>query len=58
MTASRLPSRIIAFVPEKLVELSPFVPIEFACKLRNFSELDHWKATEFGQFLLLQHFCL
>jgi hypothetical protein len=50
--ASRLPARIVAFLSEKLVELSPFVPREFARKPRSFSELDRWKATEFRQLLL------
>ena len=32
--------------------LRPFVPVDFARKPRGLNEVDHWKATEYRQFLL------
>ena len=40
-----------AQIAEKLMYKS-FMPREFVCKPRDFSEVDRWKATEFRQFLL------
>ena len=39
-------------VDGNLVELQRCIPVEFARKPRPTSELEHWKATEFRQFLL------
>ena len=36
----------------RLVAMRPHLPSEFARKPRSLSELKHWKATEFRQFLL------
>lgn len=50
--ASRLPSRYILLLSEKLIKLGLFTPREFACQPRGLSEVDRWKAPEFRQFLL------
>ena len=50
--ASRLPAKTVICLSEKLIQLSPFVPQDFARKPRTVAELDRWKATEFRQFLL------
>lgn len=39
-------------ISEKLLEMRKFIPKEFARKPRSLSDILHWKATEFWQFLL------
>ena len=50
--SSRLSSRLIAIISQRLISLSGFVPLEFQRKPRTLAEIERWKATEFRQFLL------
>jgi hypothetical protein len=50
--ASRLPAFLVRSLSDRLVQLSRFVPREFARKPRSLSEIDRWKAVEFRTFLL------
>ncbi len=49
---TRLPSKHIQEISDRLVALRPFMPQEFARKPRALTEVDRWKATEFRQFML------
>lgn len=48
----RLPSKIVDRISDRLVEMRPYVPVEFVRRPRSLREVDHWKATEFREFLL------
>lgn len=41
-----------AILSKRLLELSPYIPVEFQRKPRGIEELPRWKATEFRQFIL------
>ncbi|OXA48678.1 hypothetical protein Fcan01_16170 [Folsomia candida] len=49
---ARLRPNQIEEISEKLVKLKKYIPHEFARKPRKLKDLDHWKATEFRQFIL------
>ena len=51
-TRYRMSSEQRERVDGKLLSLRPFITKEFARKPRSLTELEHWKATEFCQFLL------
>ena len=36
----------------RIIQLQPYIPVEFAQKPWSFREIDRWKTTEFRQFLL------
>ena len=48
----KLSSKDINLISKKLVSLRAYIPSEFSRRPRSLLELDHWKATEFRQFLL------
>ena len=48
----RLPNEQRERVDGKLIGLRSAIPSEFARKPRSVTELEHWKATEYRQFLL------
>ena len=48
----RLPAKKTQTISQRLLQVSAFVPREFARKPRSLSEMERWKATEFRQFLL------
>nr|XP_047130481.1 uncharacterized protein LOC124810173 [Hydra vulgaris] len=50
--ATRLGPRVVKDLSEKLVDMRPYIPSEFARKPRPFHEFERWKATEFRQLLL------
>ncbi|XP_047130481.2 uncharacterized protein LOC124810173 [Hydra vulgaris] len=50
--ATRLGPRVVKDLSEKLVDMRPYIPLEFARKPRPFHEFERWKATEFRQLLL------
>jgi hypothetical protein len=52
INASRLPASAVKSLSARLLEISRFVPREFARKPRSLTEIDRWKATEFRTFLL------
>lgn len=47
---TRLTTRHVEKLSEKLLEIQQFVPREFVRKPRGLQEIDRWKATEFRQF--------
>jgi hypothetical protein len=49
---TRLLSRSINVISDRLVDAKKFWPYEFGRKPRSVSEMDKWKAVEFRQFLL------
>ena len=49
---TRLSSKIVLDISEKMIRLRQYIPCEFARKPRSLSEVDRWKATEFRMFLL------
>ena len=42
----------VAKISRRLVRLQAVIPNTFVRKPRSLDEIDHWKATEFRQFLL------
>lgn len=50
--ATRLSSRTVGEISEKLKALRPYTPNEFNRKPRELSEIDRWKATELRNFML------
>jgi hypothetical protein len=48
----RLGSKIVNEMSEKLASLCPYIPSDFVRKPRSITEVMHWKADEFRQFLL------
>lgn len=48
----RLSANVITQMSDRMKEMRPYIPVEFARKPRSFREIDRWKATEFRQFLL------
>lgn len=50
--STRQPARAIKAISEKLLQLRPYTPSEFARKPRELTELDRWKAAELRQFML------
>ena len=48
----KLSSKNISLISEQLVGLRAHIPSEFSRRPRSLLEMDHWKATEFRQFLL------
>jgi len=50
--STRLPTRSVIHISERLLRLRSAIPCEFARKPRALCEIDRWKATEFRQFLL------
>ncbi len=48
----RISANQITEISQRLVQLRHFIPSIFARKPRGLDELDHWKATEFRQFVL------
>lgn len=49
---TRMPTRVINAISEKMISLREFMPREFSRKPRSLREVDRWKATEFRQFLV------
>jgi hypothetical protein len=48
----RLGRKLICDLSSRLLQLSQFVPVEFARKPRSLDDVMRWKATEFREFLL------
>ena len=48
----RLGRKQIDVLSSKLIQLTPFIPVEFARKPRSLDEILRWKATEFREFML------
>ena len=48
----RLGRKLISVLSTKLLQLRPFIPVEFARKPRSVDEVLRWKATEFREFML------
>lgn len=48
----RLPNNKVQVLSQRLVNLRPFIPLEFNRKPRSLDELAFWKATEFRTFLI------
>lgn len=48
----RIPVQKLLVLENRLKILKTYWPIEFNRKPRSFNELEHWKATEYRQFLL------
>lgn len=48
----RLPNRKVQILSQCLINLRPFIPLEFNRKPRSLNELAYWKATEFRTFLI------
>lgn len=47
----RLPAIIVNKISDRLIQMRPHIPVEFARKPRSLREIDRWKATEFREFL-------
>ncbi|XP_060785073.1 uncharacterized protein LOC132891481 isoform X2 [Neoarius graeffei] len=50
--STRQPTRAIKAISEKLIQLRPYTPAEFARKPRELAETDRWKAAELCQFMI------
>jgi len=48
----RLSRRLVSELSDRLLSFRSFTPSEFARKPRSISDLNHWKATEYRNFLL------
>lgn len=48
----RLPGVKIQMFSGRMIDLIINIPLEFSRKPRSLNELSHWKATEFGLFIL------
>ena len=49
---TRQPSKVVSALSDKLINLHPHIPAEFARKPRGLTEIDRWKATELRQFMI------
>ncbi|CAK8697393.1 unnamed protein product [Clavelina lepadiformis] len=49
---AKLSSDAIARISMKVVQMKPFIPMEFNRKLRPVSDLPYWKASEYRLFML------
>ncbi|XP_060772163.1 uncharacterized protein LOC132883046 isoform X1 [Neoarius graeffei] len=50
--STRQPTRAIKAISEKLIQLRPYTPAEFARKPRELAKIDRWKAAELRQFMI------